>query len=337
MSLDESFGLENDEFWTDPLKGDEAISDRLLEKGLSRVLLAGPAKVGPGRETLPLVCRTVLTLQEEQALDFDRLAVLAASQVDGNHVSAARAIQPRRYPKDELEDDPDAVCEGWSAQAHLLDARERLFFSEGPATYILRVLIRDRISNPVRVTFTAGAGEYDDAAVAEFLRARQQNVVPAAEPEEAPDGPVSHRRRPDWPEPPAEAGIVLQAERVVALEPDGRWPIRAGFRLPVQPWQRVPAAARRPGGPAAVIGIALVLVGADDPGPVVHRLCVPVCETAGEPALATGGFELDLLRADGTPRAQTYFAYAFSGEAFAGPAPTALVALDTARKAAHIG
>jgi len=194
--------------------------------------------------------------------------------------------------------------------------------------------MRDFLSNRARVKLENSPRSFNDPEVGKFLEARRGKSPP---PEVAPPpgNPLpSYRKGDDSPAIPDEPGIKMTVERVVVLTDDSKCILRGAFRLPVLPHEVVkppadPPQPNAPPPPTAVMGITLLLAGAETPGPWVVRLDVPSydpIDPAAEAPAATGYFALDLLAA-GVPRLpQTLFIYAFSGAILEGPLPAALIA-----------
>jgi hypothetical protein len=244
---------------------------------------------------------------------------------------ARRKPKASRAPKGFPEAPPDKSV---SFVPFAVDARaqlERLPWAPGGWTFWL--LLRDVVSAPARVRLERPAGPKAPAPAS------------AAPPWPAPVWPPEgdHARYQDVddaPAPPAAPGVALAtAERaLVPTEPGARWLLRAGWRLPVRPQDRVPEP--REGQPPppfapevqAVVPLTLVITASGAAGPWRVPLRLPCVELSGDEG--QGRLELDLLRLPGAPRApgETYFIYAVAGDVLAGPAVTALVSEDALPK-----
>ncbi len=145
------------------------------------------------------------------------------------------------------------------------------------------------------------------------------------------------------PAPPEGLGISLSAERLHFTGRRDPSILRGSFRLSVPPHhvvrpsegeQALPGASGMPlregeQAPNAAVPITLVVTGSRTAAPYVWRLVVPghaLLEPGeGEP-VAVGSFAVDLRSfAALDDHEETWFLYAFSGEAMAGPLPIAFL------------
>lgn len=334
-------GLADEDYWKDPFRTRAEIEGKLLDAGREALLIGAPRVVSlQERETLPVVVERVAGLDRMARLPFRPHAVLTAVDLKADTVYAYMAIvknvkEPKRYDGPPLE--------GMGGEAFVINARKQLDLPWTPGPLLLGIVMRDQVSNRVRVELKKGG--YADPAVAEYKDAREKEiepppVFPAAalsplemkgrDPAKQPPLPCYSR----WsgsPEVPAAPGIALAVDRVVPLTAKTACVLRGSFRLPVRDRDKVKGAT---GGardahdrPTAVLGITLLLTGSDLAAPVLVPLKVPSYDPLpADKAEATGFFTVDLAQLGNLGEMeQTWFIYALSGEIMAGPVPMALV------------
>jgi hypothetical protein len=332
MSAAIDFGLTPADFWSEPLRTRDATIDRVADEDFVGLVLAAPAAVPyDARETLPAVVLHATTLAEADGVLFNNAAVAVAVNVATRDVHAATFTEPL------VIDEPPAPraapsSEGFSYAMYAADLRARLGLAWQPAEYLVTVLVRDRVSNRVRVALTSAA--YDDPAVRELIAQRRAALPqPGVWPPPG-RGLPSYRPASASPPVPAEPGVALVATRVVVLGEGQPAAVHGSYRLPVE--------RRFLGGPArdlvelygeytAVVPVTLVLTATTLAGPYVLQLRLPSYAGVEAPAgdggaEVTGHFALDLLAFDAVPQeSQTWFLYAFAGEFMTGPVPIAFV------------
>jgi len=334
-------GLADADYWQDPFRTRAEIEGKLLDAGQEALWVGAPRAVPlKERESLPVLVERVAGLDRMARLPFRRHAVLTAVDLKANAVYAYMAIvknvkEPKRYDGPPLE--------GMGGEAFVINARSQLGLPWEPGPLLLGIVMRDQVSNRVRVELKKGG--YADPAVAEYKDAREKEiepppVFPAAalsplemqghDPANQPPLPCYSK----WsgsPGIPAAPGIALAADRVVPLAPKTACVIRGSFRLPVRERDKVKGAqagARDAHDrPTAIVGITLLLTGSDSAAPILVPLKVPSYDPLpADKAEATGYFTVDVAQLGNlTEMEQTYFIYALSGETMAGPVPMALV------------
>jgi hypothetical protein len=313
------------------------VSGQFLDRRDAGVAIGAPARVPIAlRKTLPVVTVRFCETREDWAVPFDRHALLTAINLDENRVHAGYAGDQEA----ELPDvDPAEAPTGRSSSAGSLDARERLDLPWRAGTYLLTLILREQVSNRVRVELGETAQAFEDEEVAKFLAAKQAKLAPPAV--SPPPGELfpTYQKRDDSPPIPDKLGIKLVADRVVVLRPDASCVLRGAFRLAPRPREVVkPAPSPGPAAPqagpqaTAIIGITLLITGAKIPVASLLRLNVPSYDpipAGAETAPVTGYFTLDLIALGALGKTpQTSFIYAFSGEVLEGPVPAALISED---------
>lgn len=325
--MDQNLGLTDHELFglSDERRGE--LAKTLMDTDVFGLRLIAPAVVDlKGGGTVPVVIGELATLKDLASFHVSDRAILTAVDLETGAVYVDFAFsQEDVAPRPKLGDAP--ISDGSGSLILDLDARERLDLRWAETTYLLTLLMLDKVSNRVKVRLGVGSG-FRDEEVAKFLAAERARVGP---PEVSPppgEGLPSYAKLPESPEVPKDQGIVLAIERVVLVP--GTWPLYGSFRLPLPRDRVVPQARRVAGGPEAVIAITLVITGSEDAVPIVETLHIPVADPvdpSNPQTEVTGYFALDLLSlADPSP--QTCFVYAFSGEALAGPILTGLVSRD---------
>lgn len=251
------FDLTGADYWADPMRTMRAFAwDRIGDR-IAGIVLGGPAEVDlDAHDTLPLIAFHSDTIAEMIRSPFHH-AVVVASRLDEHDVRAAAAEIPEMHAPA-----PPPVPEpGFAGGPHLLDLREILGIPWTPGQWIVRVLLRDRQSNPLQV---------------ELFRGRERAPTAPAAPE-----------------------IAIEAPRVVVRGPGAEARLSLHVRPPL----------------FGAIPVTLVMIGSAHAGVVMQRLAVLPQELAGT-------LQTDLLHNAGIAGSapQTFFVYAFSGQAMAGPA-----------------
>jgi hypothetical protein len=325
-------GLTDAGFWADPLKTRDDVSARLSKEGFVGVALDAPRRVAlDDRRELPVVATNVATFRDNLWLDFHAAAVLAAVDLDTHAIYAAPCFdrEPVEWLTEPVPDDD--IAEGTTTAFDTFDLRARLGLPWVPSRLLVRLLLADRVSAPVRVDLLHTITAYRDPAVDELVaRSRRSSRIASVSPRAGLSLP-SYEARTTSPLVPGEPGIALKAPRVQVLAEGTPWVVEGSFRLPVAPHEIVPPdGSVDVGDPLAkaVVPITLILTGSRTLFPQILPLAVP-CRGAIDPAkpVAVGHFALDLRAAvKGVDlEAETWFLFALSGEHLAGPVSSAWV------------
>jgi hypothetical protein len=255
-------------------------------------------------------------------VDLERNAVRVADAVEVNNTFGAA-------------DDDSPVPNGYIASPYVIDARERLALPWQPGSYLLSIVMRDRVSNRVKVELGKSSTGFQDEEVVKFIAAYRKQHEPAPV-SPAPGGPLPfYRKLLESPQIPAKNGITLKIDRVLLMNVATRWKVAGSFRLPVFPHEIVPPVEEDPAlyklpSPTAITRITMLVTGADTGRWSVVELRVPSYDpinAESENPVVTGFFAFDLMKEAPHLAAipQTYFIYMFSGEILEGPIPSALV------------
>jgi len=335
-------GLNDAGFWADPLQTREEVSARLSGAGFVGVALDAPRRVAlDDRQELPAVATNVATFRDNLWLDFHAGAVLTAIDLDTHAIFAAPCFdqQPVEWLTEPVPDDD--VAEGTSTSFDVFDLRARLGLPWVPSRLLVRLLLVDRVSDPVRVDLLHTITAYRDPAVEELVsRARRHPQLAAVSPRPGRSLP-SYEARPTSPPPPAEPGIVLRAPRVQVLAEGTSWIVEGSFRLPLAAHELVPPRDRPPGTGGmqsapfdvgdprarAVVPVTLLLTGSRTLSPQLLPLMVPCHQVLdSDPPVGIGHFAIDLRTSVKVDlEAETWFLFAVSGEHLAGPVASAWV------------
>jgi hypothetical protein len=323
--MPDPLGLTDADYWSNPTGTLDPVFDRISSEELNGVLIGAPGSVAlDTRATLPVVAYRGGSYFDVRSLEFTRHAVLVAVDVERNLVRVADAVEI----DDPLGSPPFAgpVPKGYTASPYLIDARGRLNLPWEPGTYLFSIIMRERVSNRVRVSLGKSPQGFKDEAVEKFIAARRRQYPPGEVSPPSGDPLPCYQPQPESPPIPLKNGIALKIERVLLLEKDAKWILHGAFRLPALPHEIVPAPEVRnpdlPPVPAAIIRIALLVTGADTGRWSLLQLRVP----SYDPGF-TGYFSLDLMQQAPhlTSTPQTYFFYALSGQVLEGPVASALV------------
>ncbi|MDB5105011.1 MAG: hypothetical protein JWP91_2700 [Fibrobacteres bacterium] len=337
----DELGLIDEEYWSDPYKTLAEIQSPLVRAGKEVLLVGAPSKVVLGNhDTLPVLVIRTAPLDRMARRGFRKQAVLTAVDLGTDSAFAYMAMESERKESPTYDGPP---LEGIGGEAFTLDAGRQLGLPWTPGRYLIGVLLQDQASNRVRVDLKKG--NYEDPAVTGFLKEHDRNLEPPSPfpvPALQTDG-ASGQRKPVFPfysawaqSPPLPEGLslVMAADRVIPKTGNTApaCVLRGSFRLTILRRHFVKQAPIHD--PAirthtAVVPITVMLTGSEVAAPILIPLRVPVYDAVdkdADSATVTGHFTVDLAKLKPiTGTDQTYFIYAFSGEAMAGPVPMALV------------
>jgi hypothetical protein len=297
------------------------------------------------RSTLPVFIYYMGEYKQVVTRSFSEHGILAVMDVDQNKLrvcrsSKAAGTDEEPDPDFQVPRDDSPIMEGHSAEIETIDLRERLHLPWKPTTLMLQAILLDLASPRVTTRLVAGGSQFEDPEVRAFLeRERAEKDPPAVVRGASALAYPTFRRMASSPELPAEGGIALNVERVVAV--DDRKPVllHGAFRVPLAPEDLVKPAHKEynaahgliadDGLPfAAVAQIHLLTIGSADGDLNVYTLAAPVSSvTAGEKGpVGSGYFTIDLRTVPGLPFTdQTVFFYAFSRDQATGPAVMGVV------------
>jgi hypothetical protein len=336
--LEEKFGLEDEAYWTDAWANRRAIQSPLMLAGREGFLIGAPKVVALDKHrSAPLAILRVRKAQGGSPVDFRASAVLAAWDHDQGRLRARLAFPkppPSPVPRqgaapsaakgDSFSGDATAMI----SEASTLDLASRLQLLPGSGEYTVSLLCLDQAANRCRVRFIDSAA-FQDAEAEAYLRAlrAEEQGPPRTDPEPGRNS-VAYTPQPQSPPIPAEGGIALDVQRVTVMRPDRQCLLHGSFRLPVAASSK-PAPSGPDHAATAIVPIGLLLTGSVRPEPIVINLNAPSyrpLEAAEGGTWAVGHFALDLgAFAHLHGAVQTYFVYAFSGDAMAGPVLAAFV------------
>jgi hypothetical protein len=335
------YKLPDDLFWTTTNRSSDPMPMRLLGQ-YNGVLVGAPAVVPIDlRKTLPAAIYYLGPVRQVASVKWDDHGIITAMDLQQNRLYAMQARElitesdAIKSPRPNL----DQLPKGSMANVRSMDLRQFLKLPWEPTRFLLTAMLRDQVSNRAEVKLRRSESAYQDPEVAKYLEAERARMNP---PPPAPPAGVSlpnYHRMQESPEIPEGPGIRMVQARVADLGRSARVPLYGSFLLPALPQEVVkqgyveprpvardnrPAEAR----PLAVIGITLLITGADDGSLFVVPMHVPASSrAAGDDGrtVVTGYFALDLQSVGMNTTNQTYFIYAFSGESMAGPLACALV------------
>lgn len=296
------------------LRRDEAatagLAIKALAAGLQGLVLGAPRSIDTDRhDALPALLLTGRNARRAARLEWERNAVLLASDLERGPVFAAEAFQgnpdkspddaprgePELAPAAEPQDDP--LGAGNTAGTAWFDFRALLELPWRSGRLALRVIEFDTASNPVLVSLSskaASAAELPAAQAIDLVR-RLREV-----------GQSAHRlpaffRSPKTP-PLAAPGVALALDVAEGRAGAGPLPVHGSIRLEVPRAMIVePAAidlarprAERP--PSAVIGAMVLVLKENRPAPIQIPLQIPVwVEAQLHPGVAVeAAFSIDL-------------------------------------------
>ena len=328
------YKLDDSAFWANTDRGSDRLGRELVGE-YQGILVDAPRRVPiDQRATLPAAIYYLGRIRELAAVKLEQHGIITAMNVSENRLYAVPGAALRQET-DIIERppvDPAKLPAGDMSTVKAVELRQLLKLPWKPARYLYTVLLRDKVSNRAEVELCQSPTCYVDPEVVKYQEAERARINPGPM-FPRPGNPVPNfRKQPDSPAVPDKPGFNIAQTRLVDLQRDPHWLLKGAFRLNALPQETVkpgwmdPHYALRTADPKpiAVVGVTLVITGADDGSLYVYPLNLPAFGRAG--AAVTGHFNMDVLQLSGAPRVrQTYFIYVFSGESMAGPLPTALV------------
>jgi hypothetical protein len=323
---EERFGLEDEEFWSDPWRTKKAVQRKLMAQGKEAFVIAAPAKVGlDAHRVFPVAVIRVYPVGGDNP-NFEASTIVTGMNLYTGELRAALAFDPPAAPRPRPH--PNGLPPAMIGEGRIVDLAQRLKLPPMRGDFLITFISLDQVSERQRMKVVETVA-YEDPAVEEFFgqRLATQLGPPKVSPE-AHSGarwfPI-YEQRLDSPSVPSESGIQIVIERVNLVSAE-ECILTASFKLPVDK-RHIVAKARE----TAIVPITLLLTGSVDRSPQFVKLHVPSyapITSEGGQNFATGHFTLDLCQmANLRTTPQTYFIYAFAGSILTGPIPSAFVAL----------
>ncbi|HEX4383088.1 MAG TPA: hypothetical protein VH083_09075 [Myxococcales bacterium] len=311
-----SLHIADDEFFSAPFKTRDSLETPLMMAEKDAVVADLPRKVPVDvRATLPLVFLRVAHTAVAVGVPLDKFGIVVAADAVTGQVRVGRAVTP---PVKRVEESAPLADDGMSGEACLIDVRQQVDLPWRPAELSVSLILREQITEPLRVSLGYSPGAYRDEAVE---AQKQKDLLAAPLPLIHPAGGTYGK------DPAPEAvGLSLSAERVVKLHADGPLTVKGSFRVKIPKHLFVDAkrgeALQLDPKPAALVPITLVITASKAPVPFVYDLVVPSWEADPKTGIAAGSFAVDLDKV-GTVRTvpRTLFIYAFAGDQRFGPLP----------------
>lgn len=318
-------GIADEEFFTAPFKNRDAIEDPLLAQQKDVLIVDAPKKVFiDTRSALPVAMIRVSHFALASGVRADEFGIVVAADALSGRVRVGRAVTPSEK-REEPEEPREG--EGMCSDLAVIDVREQTDLPWRPSALSVSLIIRDEISEAMKVALTRSPGVYVDKAIEEQREKEALKApLPAVHPALREGKPLPAYGKVDGaPEVPQEPGLTLAADRVVRLNSDAPLVLKGSFRVKVPKPLFVDAARAEPlpePKPAALVPVTLVITASVAPAPFVYNLMVPSWQADPETGLASGSFAVDLDRA-GNLRAspRTFFVYGFAFDQRFGPLP----------------
>jgi hypothetical protein len=341
-------GLSENDYWGDFTWTSDQFSDFVAETGFTGIRIDGPPLVAiDQRESAPVVGYFSRTLRDDLALNTERQMIAVAVDLATKRLRAGLALDTGKTPAPEAPPSGLQPGDGLTFTGFSSDLRRQLDLPWENGKYVVAFLIREHVSNPVKIELGPSPSAYRDPAVEEFLAEQRKlaRIPPPRpiQPARKPESGVTYERISRSPELPKENGIALSLERVAVARRGSTCLCFGSFRVPVtygDVVRRDPETGEMPevGDPdaKAIVPITLVITGSAVAGPRILEMRVPSRDSVALPeappppdqevGVVTGHFALDLLSQSGMPRKpMTYFITAFGGGLVSGPFVTAIV------------
>lgn len=325
------FNLQGDEYWTKPFKNDRDLAERTIFKNEPGLFIDGPPAVDlTVRDTIPIPIFSCVKQKDDYATPLMRYAFLLAIRLEDRQPYFGFAV-PRDKPMPQVPPGTEADQTSMVTDTLLPDLRQQVGLGDEAGTYDVVVLVREHVSNRVRVAVKK-SGSYTDPEVAKFI---QQQPVPPPEPvfplPVAGAALPSYRRSKTSPEIPNVPGIAISAPRVTVVRQGAQVDISGSFRVPLLK-RELTGTSQGSDSPTAVIRMTLVAFNTDqnDFGPFFLQMRIPTYDAiAPIDPMGTGYFAVNLLDFPGVKaKSATYFVYAFVGEWMSGPIHVGLATPD---------
>jgi hypothetical protein len=341
-------GLSENDYWGDFTWTSDQFSDFVAETGFTGIRIDAPSLVAiEQRDTAPVVGYFSRTLRDDFELNAERQMIAVAVDLTSKRLRAGLALDTGKTPAPEPPPAGLDPGEGLTFTGFASDLRRQLDLPWEDRKYVVAFLLREHVSNAVRMELGPSPTAYRDPVVEQFL-ADQRKVarIPPpgpVHPAPNPKSGVIYERISRSPEIPKEPGIVLSVERVAVARRGSTCLCFGSFRLPVTFAETVrpdpetgelPEVGDRQA--KAVVPLTLVVTGSARAGPWILEFRVPSYDSVSLPktppapdqevGVVTGQFAIDLFSHPGMPRnPMTYFITAFGGGLVSGPFCTAVV------------
>jgi len=176
-----------------------------------------------------------------------------------------------------------------------------------PSSYVMGLIMLDRVSNRIQVTLDSGVG-FDVPAIKAYTKAQSRPAPSPVYPVEESTLP-NYRKNATSPELPDD-GVNIKVKRVIEIKNAYKIVLQGSFRLKVLPGEINDGGKDSVHGaiPAAIIPITLLITGSESIGPIVVTVRAPSYDqiNANEKnQYVTGYFAIDLLKVNGIDRKST--------------------------------
>ena len=225
------FSAGDDQLWSDPFGQESDAFERAVVAKRVGVAIDAPRRVEIDRRTtLPLVGSLLLTRREEAVLSVGRTGIVVAVEQESGKCFVARARNPELLP------DQDAPRVESGRRPCLPDVLVGICAPDfdlpwTPRSYLVTFLLRERMSNRVRVEVLQSVLAYRDTAVDESAPNHRPPLVPVWPPRLQGDAEMApeYRQTSSSPEVPVGIGIALSVDRITVLGRDARCVVRGDF------------------------------------------------------------------------------------------------------------
>jgi hypothetical protein len=157
------FGMDSQEYFTDPGKNFSDVGYRMVDAGQQGLLLGGPDYVAYDKVArFPIACLNVADRLELRDHDFRSYALIAAFDVGTGIMYAGQLIE-QKFKKEKLDPNASMPPPGISFRGSAGDLFERLEIPRRTAKYLITGILLDRVSNRITVRVGPDSARTDSA------------------------------------------------------------------------------------------------------------------------------------------------------------------------------
>jgi hypothetical protein len=300
------FGMDNQDYFTDPGKGFSDVGYRMADAGQQGLLLGGPEYVAYDKDArFPVSCLNVAESLPLRDHDLPSYALVAAVNTATGAFYADNLVE-QKFKKEKMDPNASLPPPGISFDGSAGNLFARLEIPRHSAEYLITGILLDRSSNRIRIRVGSEAARTD----ADKFAAEVEESAKAATTLRKPLRTRRVNQEPQSPPLPGVPGInaAIAVPPKKPFDPQDPLALYVSYKLPQPP-------VKAGGKPATELSFHILATGTRVPTPGVERAVVPILP-ANRAADGTvqGFFSVDVNEGDFLEGNQTYSFYLFSGE-----------------------